>query len=120
MDVWFNSSDHVETLHDGRTVGPGEDAPAVDPKLDRKLIDRGVLLRRPRATRPEGIDATDTALELAREKDVDLSGVDGTGEDGRIVKKDVKAYIDAQEATPGESAPAAAHEPAESQEKEDK
>lgn len=39
------------------------------------------------------IDATDSALELAAENDLDLSGVKGSGVDGRIIKKDVEAML---------------------------
>jgi hypothetical protein len=39
------TSGHVETLHDGRMVGPGEDVTGVDPKKEKDLIDRGALTR---------------------------------------------------------------------------
>ncbi len=42
--------------------------------------------------------------KLAREKDVDLSQVKGSGEGGRITKKDVLAYLETQKA--GAAAPA--------------
>lgn len=44
---------------------------------------------------PEGeIDATDAARELADEYGVDLAFVEGTGEDGRVLKGDVEAAIE--------------------------
>lgn len=39
------------------------------------------------------IDATDGALELAEANGIDLSAVEGTGANGRIVLRDVKALI---------------------------
>ncbi len=39
------------------------------------------------------IEATEGAIELAEEKGIDLSGIEGSGEDGRIVKDDVKAAL---------------------------
>lgn len=41
----------------------------------------------------EDIDATDSAIELARENNIDLSGVEGSGENGRILKRDVSALV---------------------------
>lgn len=41
----------------------------------------------------EELDATDTAVELAEEHGVDLTKVEGTGADGRILKSDVEAVI---------------------------
>lgn len=38
----------------------------------------------------EAVDATDAARELAEKEDVDLSGVEGTGADGRVLKSDVE------------------------------
>jgi len=38
-------------------------------------------------------DATDAAVELAEEHNIDLEAVEGTGEDGRIVVDDVRALI---------------------------
>jgi pyruvate/2-oxoglutarate dehydrogenase complex dihydrolipoamide acyltransferase (E2) component len=42
----------------------------------------------------ENFDATKGAIELAEEKGVDLAAVTGTGDDGRITKPDVEAYLD--------------------------
>lgn len=43
---------------------------------------------------PEGdVDATPEAIELAKEKEIDLKGVKGTGEGGRILKGDVEAAV---------------------------
>lgn len=43
------------------------------------------------------VDATDGARELARGEKVDLSEVEGTGEDGRVTKADVESYLAEQE-----------------------
>lgn len=45
----------------------------------------------------EGIEATDAARELADEHDLDLTEVEGTGQDGRILKGDVQEAIRARE-----------------------
>lgn len=39
------------------------------------------------------VDATDSALELAKEQGLDLRGVVGSGAGGRIVKADVEALV---------------------------
>lgn len=41
----------------------------------------------------EEVNATDTAIELAREEDIDLEDVEGTGANGKILKKDVEQFI---------------------------
>jgi len=42
------ASGHVESLHNGRMVGPGELARGVNPRHphDKRLIDRGALVKR--------------------------------------------------------------------------
>ena len=40
------------------------------------------------------VDATEAAIELAEELDVDLSKVEGTGTEGRVTKPDVEAFIE--------------------------
>lgn len=42
----------------------------------------------------EWIDVTDAARKLADEFNVDLEDIDGTGDGGRILKRDVEAYLD--------------------------
>ena len=49
----------------------------------------------PEANTPE---ATDAAVELAAEKGVDLSEVEGTGVDGKVTKPDVEAALENDEA----------------------
>lgn len=44
---------------------------------------------------PESVNATDAAVELAAEHGIDMADVEGTGEDGRILKSDVEAAVEA-------------------------
>ena len=52
------------------------------------------------------IKASPLAKKLAAEKGIDISQVAGSGDNGRIVKKDVDSFV------PGKTAPAAASQPA--------
>jgi len=50
------------------------------------------------ATKTEGMPKTSPAVrKLAAENNIDLSGIDGTGKDGRITKKDVENTIENKE-----------------------
>lgn len=50
-------------------------------------------VRRPRRRPPpEPPDVTDAALQLAAELRIDLDEVEGSGQDGRITIRDVRAY----------------------------
>lgn len=51
----------------------------------------------PPVRRPEP-DATEAAVDLAEEHEIDLSKVTGSGKDGRIVVRDVRELLDAQPA----------------------
>lgn len=56
---------------------------------------------------PDGrIKASPLAKKLAEEKGIDISKVAGSGDNGRIVKKDIDNFV------PGQTAPAAASQPA--------
>jgi pyruvate/2-oxoglutarate dehydrogenase complex dihydrolipoamide acyltransferase (E2) component len=39
------------------------------------------------------IDATDSAIKLAKENNIDLASVKGSGDEGRILKPDVEKLI---------------------------
>jgi pyruvate dehydrogenase E2 component (dihydrolipoamide acetyltransferase) len=58
--------------------------------------DRERLLDHPLVT-PLEVDATDSARELAEEHGIDLNGIDGSGEDGRVLKSDVEAALEDEE-----------------------
>lgn len=42
------------------------------------------------------IDATEAAMQLADDEDIDLAEIEGTGKDGRVTKGDVESAIDAR------------------------
>jgi pyruvate/2-oxoglutarate dehydrogenase complex dihydrolipoamide acyltransferase (E2) component len=44
---------------------------------------------------PDAPNATDAAIDLARENGIDLATISGSGKDGRIVEGDVKEAVDA-------------------------
>jgi 2-oxoglutarate dehydrogenase E2 component (dihydrolipoamide succinyltransferase) len=64
--------------------------------------------------KPERARATASAKRLADEHDVDLSGLRGTGESGRVTRQDVERYLEARAAREPERAapPEPAREPA--------
>lgn len=55
------------------------------------------------------IKASPLAKSIAKEAGIDLSQVDGSGDSGRIIKRDIEAFIQTQGSTP---APAPAEQPA--------
>jgi pyruvate dehydrogenase E2 component (dihydrolipoamide acetyltransferase) len=70
---------------------------------------------RPAAARPEAappvpttngrVRASPVARKLAQERGIDLSGIAGTGPDGRIVRRDVEAALERPAAAPAPEAP---------------
>ena len=65
---------------------------ALTPTADTAVaVEESEPIQEPQPT--ANIDATDGALELAEANGIDLSAVEGTGANGRIVLRDVKALI---------------------------
>jgi len=60
----------------------------------------------PVASGDERLKASPLAKKLAQDKGVDLSQIQGTGENGRIVRKDVESFVPG---TPTQSTPAVVH-----------
>jgi len=67
----------------------------------------------PAGTDAEGrrIKASPLARRIAQEHDVDLAVVEGSGPEGRIVRRDVEARIEEREAAPETAAPETAPQP---------
>jgi len=96
-----------ETVDVGRTLAwigePGEEIPEEGEKIihdhePHEKPDGESITDEPVMQRPAGRDEdlgyiSPVVARLAREKNVDLSKVKGTGMDGRITKKDVQKYI---------------------------
>jgi 2-oxoglutarate dehydrogenase E2 component (dihydrolipoamide succinyltransferase) len=77
-------------------------APSPDAKADRKTSPEP-------SANGDRIRSSPLVRRLAKENDIDLSKVEGTGQGGRISKKDVEAYLKHREEKPqAEKAPAAA------------
>jgi pyruvate dehydrogenase E2 component (dihydrolipoamide acetyltransferase) len=89
-----------------------EPEPAPEPSGDGQLAER-TPEPVPAGTDAEGrrIKASPLARRIAQEHDVELAQVDGSGPEGRIVRRDVEAYIEEQKAAP-EPAAEPAPEPA--------
>ena len=120
----------IETADAVEPVAPVADAPAVDGASQAEGIDRiGVLLKDVAPVGPTGADNVPAAVpeaqaaapsagrgrrryspavqRLADEHGIDMSQVQGTGMGGRITRKDVLAYIEAEGSETVEVAPAA-------------
>lgn len=57
-------------------------------------------------------DATETAKSRAEELGIDIEGVEGTGQDGRVTAPDVEAFAKTQESSGGDSGEQEVSEPA--------
>jgi pyruvate/2-oxoglutarate dehydrogenase complex dihydrolipoamide acyltransferase (E2) component len=68
----------------------------------------------------EEIAATSEAVELAEKNNVDLSEVEGTGTDGKVLKGNVQDFIDAREPAEESEPEQAEEEVAEEQEEKPK
>ncbi len=75
---------------------------AFTPTLWARLLKDGAIveIQEPEADVPEDtpaleIDATRSAISYAKEHGIDLTGLVGSGADGRITLKDVKVVADA-------------------------
>jgi len=84
----------------GEEYGPGS-VLRVTPQEARDFADKfEVLHEEPKPTGPvvaealPEVNATSGAIALAEEKGVDLSKVEGTGRDWRVLKSDVEAYLE--------------------------
>lgn len=90
-EVYYREGDVVEvTEAEARWLmsdSPGTFEPAETKGMDEPPANRAIL------SAPE-TKATDAARELAAEHGIDLDDVEGTGDDGRVLKGDVAALID--------------------------
>lgn len=85
--------------------GTGESVKAEKPKkaqkteavkAEKKAEKPKAEAEKPKAETPE-IDVTPAAAELAEAEGIDLSALEGTGKEGRILKSDVESAIKARE-----------------------
>lgn len=69
---------------------------APEPEVEAAAADEEAREVAAEASEPE-VDVTGAAEELAAEHGIDLTALEGTGKDGRILKADVQAAIDEQQ-----------------------
>lgn len=64
------TSGHVEPLHDGRLIGPGDTVSDADAKKNPLLLERGVLTKEPeKAKRADKTGAGDDATSKDKKKE---------------------------------------------------
>ncbi len=84
--MWLYSADGAKIFEKGEEIPVGYfDTPVEVEETETFTVD-------------EVLSASDAAIKLASENDVELENVTGTGKDGNITKGDVEAYIEAQAA----------------------
>ncbi len=92
----------------GAQASGASDANAASQAAPASAAAQHAASSRPATTTTDGRErATPTARRMAETHDIELAGVAGTGEAGRITKRDVAGYVNA-----GTSAPASAAQPA--------
>jgi len=102
LKIVAKEGDVVPILQPIAIIGEeGEELKPEEPKVEEKKEEPKV--------EEEVIKASPAAKRLAREAGIDLSLIKGTGPDGRIVEKDVLAYIEAHKKV--EVAPTVTSEP---------
>jgi 2-oxoglutarate dehydrogenase complex dihydrolipoamide succinyltransferase (E2) component len=82
-------------VQEGETVLVGTLLARIESTLPPEVINRvGGTVVRPMASAPEGDDRHSPAVrQLAKEHEVDLAKVKGTGAGGRVTKKDVQDFV---------------------------
>lgn len=89
---------HPQDLASGQMLAPGETAELSDDEMrdphNAALIAEGGLI--PLSDTPTP-NATDDAVELAGQHQVNLADIPGTGAAGRVTKRDVEHHIAASE-----------------------
>ncbi|MEJ1223053.1 pyruvate dehydrogenase complex dihydrolipoamide acetyltransferase [Sediminicola sp. 1XM1-17] len=99
---------NVDAVLSGKTSGSKESAPKTEKKEEAKVEEKSAETTAPAATSDgKRIFVSPLAKKIADEKGIDLSTVTGSGDHGRIVKKDIENYQPAQKA----AAPAQAAAP---------
>ncbi|HET8736646.1 MAG TPA: 2-oxo acid dehydrogenase subunit E2 [Pricia sp.] len=93
--------------------GKKEDA-ASDKKADEKADEKEAEKSQEIKTHSDGerIFVSPLAKKMAEDKGIDLSNVSGSGDNGRIIKKDIENFKPAAKAQPGEPAKAPSQEKA--------
>jgi pyruvate dehydrogenase E2 component (dihydrolipoamide acetyltransferase) len=88
--------------------------PVADKPLEKAPVETPAAPAQPAAARSEGerIKASPLARRLAQAQNIDLSGIQGSGPGGRIVRADIDAAAGKAPATAPAQAPAAAAAPA--------
>ncbi len=84
------------------SAGVTEAPPATGPPAETAPVASSVLTSgsAPRRQLPSGLRVSPVALRIARDHDIDLTGVNGTGGAGRITKHDVLCRLSADGAAP--------------------
>lgn len=76
-------AEELDELMASRFIRPVGEYAAI-PELE--LVEQGDVITE------EMVNATKGAIALAEELDLDLSGIEGSGDDGRVTKDDVEQY----------------------------
>ncbi len=96
----------AEPEEEGSTAAPTEEqSPSADSKPTAAEVD--AFFAEPDETEKEPQLLSPVVRKMIRENDVNLSAITGTGQGGRVTRKDVEAYLESGESTPP-SAPAEA------------
>jgi pyruvate dehydrogenase E2 component (dihydrolipoamide acetyltransferase) len=91
-------------------AAPAEDAPA--PAAEKPAAKASAPVEEADGNLPDGVRASPVARKLAADRGIDLSAVQGTGPNGRIVKADVEGFNPAAAPAAPASVPTAAAIPA--------
>lgn len=85
----------------------GGDAPADTPVEEKTapVVEEKVAVAAPATSSDERIKASPLAKKMAAESGIALSALSGSGENGRIVKRDIEAYLHKQASAPAPVAP---------------
>ena len=88
-DIVANYSSSANTNNEKETT---QEAPAKQAEAPKQEIKAAVAVSKPKSTNNERVVASPLAKKLAEERNINLNFINGTGEGGRIVKRDIDNY----------------------------